>query len=212
MNLTRATACAAVLLLIVSCCRTRTPNAGDGDYPSWMPTVGDPAIPARTVCVTDFGGVGDGLTLNTEAFRLAIAALSEQGGGRVTVPAGVWYTGPVVLTDNIELHLERNALLLFSDDKSLYPLVETTFEGLETWRCQSPISATHARNVANVGRRPERLDVGGDARRLRAHAGFPAPGDGCDPSLRERVARRGHVPELALLEPPPGNVHESDRA
>lgn len=161
MNLTRATACAAVLLLIVSCCRTRTPNAGEGDYPSWMPAVGDPAIPARTVCVTDFGGVGDGLTLNTEAFRSAIAALSEQGGGRVTVPAGVWYTGPVVLTDNIELHLERNALLLFSDDKSLYPLVETTFEGLETWRCQSPISATGARNVAITGEGV--IDGNGDA-------------------------------------------------
>ena len=116
-----------------------------------MPQVARPAIPARSVSVADFGGTGDGATLSTEAFAKAIASLSEQGGGRVVVPAGVWYTGPIVLKDNIELHLERNAMIVFSDDKTLYPLVQITFEGLNTWRCQSPISAMNAKNVAITG-------------------------------------------------------------
>ena len=38
-------------------------------------------IPDRQVSLTDFGGVSDGVTSNTEAFRKAIAALDKQGGG-----------------------------------------------------------------------------------------------------------------------------------
>ena len=60
-----------------------------------------------------------------------INALSEQGGGHLVVPAGVWLTGPIVLKSNIDLHLEKGAVILFSPDVDLYPLVETVFEGLE---------------------------------------------------------------------------------
>lgn len=99
-----------------------------------------------------FRRLGDGHTLNTAAFADAIAALAARGGGRVVVPEGVWYTGPIELKDNTELHLEQNAVIVFSDDKTLYPLVETTFEGLNTLRCQSPISARGVKNVAITGR------------------------------------------------------------
>lgn len=71
----------------------------------------------------------------------------------MVVPEGVWYTGPIELKDNTELHLEQNAVIVFSDDKTLYPLVETTFEGLNTLRCQSPISA---RGVKTWPSRPRR--------------------------------------------------------
>ena len=39
-------------------------------------------IPDRQVSLADFGGVPDGVTSNTEAFRKAIAALDKQGGER----------------------------------------------------------------------------------------------------------------------------------
>ena len=52
-----------------------------------MPRVQLPSIPAREAVLTDFGGVGDGVTLNTQAFADAIASLERQGGGRVVVPA-----------------------------------------------------------------------------------------------------------------------------
>ena len=39
-------------------------------------------IPNNQVSITEFGGVGDGITLNTEAFRKAISALTKKGGGR----------------------------------------------------------------------------------------------------------------------------------
>lgn len=77
-----------------------------------------PVIPDLTVSLTDFGGVGDGVTSNTEAFAKAISKLNKQGGGHLTVPRGVWLTGPISLKDRIDLHLERGAIVLFSPDKA----------------------------------------------------------------------------------------------
>lgn len=121
------------------------------NLPFAMEKVIQPVIPARNYSILDFGGVGDGITLNTQAFAQAIDSLEKAGGGRLTVPAGVWYTGPIVLKSNIELHLADRALLLFSADKDDYPLVKTVFEGLETRRCQSPLSAWQAKNIAITG-------------------------------------------------------------
>ena len=79
-----------------------------------------PAIPDRSISLKEVGGVGDGVTLCTEAFAKGISQLSKQGGGRLDVPAGVWLTGPVKLKSNIELHLDKNAIVVFSPDKQLY--------------------------------------------------------------------------------------------
>ena len=121
------------------------------DLPFEMQKVQRPQIPAREVNIADFGGVGDGITLNSEAFANAIDALSELGGGRLTVPTGVWLSGPITLKDNIELHIKPDAVLLFSTDRDLYPIIETVFEGLDTKRCLPPINADGARNIAITG-------------------------------------------------------------
>ena len=119
--------------------------------PFSMPEVKAPVIPDYQVKLTDFGGVGDGITLNTEAFAKAIDALSKKGGGKLVVPQGVWHTGPIVLKSNIELHLKSGAVILFAADESLYPIIETSFEGLDTRRLQSPIYAKGATNIAITG-------------------------------------------------------------
>ncbi len=148
-----------------ACC---CPNEGDksiyDNLPFDMPEVVRPAIPDREVSVTDYGAVGDGMTLCTEAFAAAIDGLVEQGGGTVNVPDGIWLTGPIVLKDNIELHLSNHAMILFSPDRSLYPLTEIIFEGLNTWRMQSPISARGVKNVAITGGGV--IDGNGDAWRM----------------------------------------------
>ncbi len=78
------------------------------------------AIPANEVRLTDCGGVGDGVTPNTEAFAEAVGRLKKMGGGKLVVTDGVWLTGPIALEDNIELHVAKNAIIYFSPDKSLY--------------------------------------------------------------------------------------------
>ena len=121
------------------------------NLPFEMPEVKAPVFPDKNVNLINFGAVGDGRTLCTEAFGKAINALAEQGGGHLIVPTGVWFTGPIVLKSNIDLHLEKGAVILFSPDVDLYPLVETVFEGLDTRRCQSPISGRNLENVAITG-------------------------------------------------------------
>lgn len=121
------------------------------DLPFDMPRVHPPTFPKRSVSVADFGAVGNGKTLCTEAFAQAIEALASKGGGTLRVPIGIWFTGPIVLKSNINLHLEKGAIIQFSPDKDLYPIVETVFEGLDTRRCQSPISGRNLVNVAITG-------------------------------------------------------------
>jgi len=117
-----------------------------------MPAISEPVIPDYTVSVTDFGAVNGGEVLNTQAFSDAINAVSEKGGGKVVIPAGVWLVGPIILKSNLELHAESGALIVFSDNKELYPLIRTNFEGLDTWRCLSPIYGKEVENVAFTGK------------------------------------------------------------
>lgn len=119
--------------------------------PFEMPRVIRPVFPDYEVNIKDFGAVPDGKTLNTEAINKAILEVSSQGGGKVIVPQGLWLTGPIELQSNVNLYTEENALILFSDNFNDYPIIETSFEGLETRRCQSPISAVNAENIAITG-------------------------------------------------------------
>jgi len=110
-----------------------------------------PEFPSTEVSLVEYGGAGDGITLNTDAFKNAIQALSEKGGGKLVVPRGIWFTGPIELKSNINLHLDKGSVILFSPDFNLYPLVDIIFEGLITRRCQSPLSGKNLVNVAITG-------------------------------------------------------------
>ena len=121
------------------------------NVPFEMPRVARPSFPDYEVSIAEFGAKSDGYTLNTEAINAAIQHVNEKGGGKVVIPEGLWYTGPIVLLDNVNLYTEKNALVVFTDDHTAYPIVKTSFEGLDTRRCQSPISAWEAENIAITG-------------------------------------------------------------
>ncbi len=126
-----------------------------------MPKVKEPVIPAYSVSLADFGALSGGQELCTKAFSSAIDALSKKGGGRLVVPRGTWFTGPITLKSNIELYTEAGALVLFSGDKDLYPLVKTNFEGFNTYRCTSPVNGRNLENVSITGKGV--FDGSGDA-------------------------------------------------
>lgn len=121
------------------------------ELPFNMPKVEQPSFPDYTVNILQFGAKGDGITLNTKAINDAIKAVNAKGGGKVVIPEGLWLTGPIELLSNVNLYTEKNALIVFSDDFNAYPILETSFEGLNTRRCQSPISARNAENIAITG-------------------------------------------------------------
>jgi polygalacturonase len=113
--------------------------------------VQQPLFKKDTFSIRKFGAVADGITLNTQPINNAIDACNKKGGGVVLVPAGLWLTGPVVLKSNVNLHLQKGAVLQFTKDFDQYPLVAGNYEGLEQMRNQSPLSATGQQNIAVTG-------------------------------------------------------------
>lgn len=77
------------------------------------------------ISITDFGGVGDGVTSNTKAFREAIYRiehLRRRGGTLLYVPPGEYLTGPFNLTSRMTLYLARGAVIKATTvSKSLSP-------------------------------------------------------------------------------------------
>ncbi|GAY37633.1 hypothetical protein CUMW_030530 [Citrus unshiu] len=76
--------------------------------------------------LTDFGGVGDGVTLNTEAFQRAVYAISKlgkKGGGQLNVPPGRWLTAPFNLTSHMTLFLAEDAEILAIENEKYWPLM-----------------------------------------------------------------------------------------
>ncbi|MFN8289898.1 MAG: glycoside hydrolase family 28 protein [Chitinophagaceae bacterium] len=131
---------------------------------TFSPLVTPPKFRKDTLSILKFGAVPDGHTLNTKNINSAIDALTKKGGGVVLVPAGLWLTGPLVLKNNINLHLEAGATLLFTKDFTEYPLVKANWEGIPQMRNQSPVSATGAVNIAITGKGI--IDGNGDAWRM----------------------------------------------
>jgi polygalacturonase len=117
-----------------------------------------------TFNIIKYGAIADGVTLNTKSINDAINACNKKGGGVVLVPRGLWLTGPVELKSNVNLHLQRDAMLLFTPDFNEYNLIETNWEGLGAMRNQSPISATNATNIGITGFGI--IDGSGDAWRM----------------------------------------------
>ena len=121
------------------------------NIPFKMPEIKIPKFPNYSINIKDFGAIGDGKTLCTLSFMNAINTLYEKGGGKLIIPSGEWLTGPIQLKSNIDLHLEFGAIIQFSPDEKLYPIINTSYEGIDTYRCQSPISAINATNIAITG-------------------------------------------------------------
>lgn len=110
-----------------------------------------PVINDKTFNIADLGAVSGGKVPCTEAIKKAIDTASGQGGGRILIPNGIWLTGPIVLKSGIDLHLEDNAVLIFTKNKEDYPLVVTDYEGIKRIRTVSQISAEGAENISISG-------------------------------------------------------------
>ncbi|WMI69076.1 glycoside hydrolase family 28 protein [Mangrovimonas sp. YM274] len=110
-----------------------------------------PSFPEATFNILEYGAVADGTADNTEAFRKAIMECSQKGGGKVVVPSGQYLTGPIHLEDNVNLHLEAGAEILFSTNPKDYPLVHTSYEGIELMNYSPLIYAYQKKNIAITG-------------------------------------------------------------
>ncbi len=115
-----------------------------------LPEVKAPVFQDKDFLLTAYGAIGDGQSLCTEAFEKAITACNQAGGGRVVVPAGLWLTGPIKLQSNVNLHVERGGVIMFSKDFSLYPMAPLG-NGSNSIICTPPISGYKLKNIAITG-------------------------------------------------------------
>ena len=137
---------AVILMMIPTVLQAQDYSKYYDNLPVKMEQVKAPVIPANEVSITEVGGVGDGVTLNTAAFENGIKKLTKMGGGRLSVPQGVWLTGPIQLKDNIELHLDKNAIIQMSADKSLFVDPKKP-----NGKCLVGIKASKRKNIAITG-------------------------------------------------------------
>ncbi|MBX3433359.1 MAG: glycoside hydrolase family 28 protein [Pirellulales bacterium] len=112
-----------------------------------------PTFPTREFSVADFGATADANADCTSAFRAAIAACNEAGGGRVVVPVGVFRTGPIHLASGVEFHLSEGAKIVFSDAFADYlPPVLVRVGGVELYNYSPLVYARDATDVAVTGK------------------------------------------------------------
>lgn len=70
----------------------------------------------KVLNILKFGAKADGKTINTAAIQSGIDSLAKLGGGKLIIPEGRFLSGSIVLKSGVELHLQKNAVLLGSTD------------------------------------------------------------------------------------------------
>ncbi len=141
-------------LLFVSCSQQGvTYKTVEVKVPFPMEPIKECVFPERVFSIVDYGAVEGGKEINTEAIGKAIAACHEAGGGLVVIPAGEWLTGPIHFKSNVNLHLEENAVVRFTDNPEDYlPAVMTSWEGMECYNYSPLVYAFECENIAITGK------------------------------------------------------------
>ena len=103
---------------------------------------------AASFDVRSYGGVGDGVTLNTKAFAAAVAAahasyVDTQIVADVLVTNGVYLSGAVQLLSGVHLRVDAGATFLASSNSSDYSTDE------KLWACVYSLGAQHVGIIGN---------------------------------------------------------------
>lgn len=88
---------------------------------------GSAIVRPHSVSITEFGAVGDGVTMNTKAFENAIFYLNsfaDKGGAQLFVPEGRWLTGSFMLISHLTLRLDKDAQILGSTNSDHWPVID----------------------------------------------------------------------------------------
>ena len=115
-------------------------------------------LPPRTggdeYIITQFGAAPQATAAhNQKAIQKAIDRCSKKGGGRVVVPAGKKYlTGAIQLKSGVNLEVQESAVLEFAFQPELYPIVETSWEGVECFNLSPCIYAFKQTDIAITGK------------------------------------------------------------
>lgn len=111
-----------------------------------------PSFPDKVYDIREYGAKKKVDLGASDAIKAAIEACHSAGGGRVLIPSGEYHTGPITMLSNVELHLEKGAVLKFSTNPEEYlPAVFTRWEGMELYNYSPLIYAFEQENLAITG-------------------------------------------------------------
>ena len=113
-----------------------------------------PQISGKDYLITKFGAKPSATAAdNQKAIQKAIDRCSKKGGGRVIVPAGETFeTGAIALKSHVNLVIEEGAVLKFAFQPELYPIVETSWEGLDCYNLSPCVYAFQQTDIALTGK------------------------------------------------------------
>ena len=113
-----------------------------------------PQFADKVYLITKFGAKSDATAAqNQKAIQKAIDKCSKKGGGRVVVPAGsTFLTGAIELKSGVNLEIQDGAVLKFAFEPGLYPIVETSWEGLDCYNLSPCVYAFQATDIAITGK------------------------------------------------------------
>jgi hypothetical protein len=95
--------------------------------------------------VMNYGASRDGSASSTDAFRRAIEAARNAGGGTVYVPAGNYTTGPIQMVSNLTLYFDAGSVVRFP--ATVLPFTPGRQQGIET---PTPIPLIGGHDLENV--------------------------------------------------------------
>ena len=130
-------------------------SAQTNGYLSWVNKVGARSFPSsqKIFNVNKYGAVANDTTkVVTKAIQAAIDDCAKNGGGMVTFNPGAYVTGSVFLKSNVQLRIDKNVLILGSQNFNDYPEISTRIAGIETTWPAALINIIDAKNVAVTGK------------------------------------------------------------
>jgi len=148
-----------VLAVFISIsCTTQKPKTVDYKT-AWkkvdtiLSQIREPEFKDTTYNIADFGAVGNGVTDNKAVIDSVIVICSENGGGKIIVPEGIYLVnGPIHLKSNINLHLNKGSKITFGTNPKFYlPVVQTSWEGTRIFNYSPFIYAFQQKNIAITG-------------------------------------------------------------
>ena len=126
----------------------------EAQYHQIEQSIRTPKFADKAYVITKYGAKTDNTAAkNQKAIQKAIDLCSKKGGGRVVVPAGQKFlTGAIELKSGVNLEVQENAVLEFVFEPALYPIVETSWEGLECFNLSPCVYAFKAKDIAITGK------------------------------------------------------------
>ena len=125
----------------------------EAQYRQIEQSIRTPQFADKAYLITKYGAKTDNTAAkNQKAIQKAIDLCSKKGGGRVVVPAGQkFHTGAIELKSGVNLEVQQDAVLEFVFEPALYPIVETSWEGLECFNLSPCVYAFKAKDIAITG-------------------------------------------------------------